>query len=174
MALPTGTHTLGPASGSLQVKTYREGVAALVGHDLVIDVTAWEATVAVGDDGALSTLELHVDPRSLRVRDGLRGAKPLTDKDRADIAKTIDERVLRGQPIDFRSTAVEPSGRVSGELTLGGTRRPTSFDLTAADGRLAGAATVTQTAWGIKPYRGLMGALKVRDDVEIVVDVAVA
>ena len=31
---------------------------------------------------------------------------------------------------------------------------------------------VVQTRWGIKPYRGLMGALKVRDDVEIVLDAA--
>lgn len=173
MALPPGTHELGPANGSLQVKTYREGVAALVGHDLIIDVTGWTATVQVGDDGALTAFELHVDPRSLRVRDGLRGAKPLSDRDRADIAKTIDERVLRAQPIDFRSTAVEQGGRVSGELTLAGTTKPVAFALAADGSRLAGAATVTQSAWGIKPYRGLMGALKVRDDVEIVVDVAV-
>ena len=33
--------TVGPADGSLVVKTYREGVAAKVGHDLVIDVTEW-------------------------------------------------------------------------------------------------------------------------------------
>jgi hypothetical protein len=31
---------------------------------------------------------------------------------------------------------------------------------------------VTQSDWGIKPYRGLMGALKVRDTVEIDIDVA--
>ena len=32
--------------------------------------------------------------------------------------------------------------------------------------------SVVQTRWGIKPYRGFMGALKVRDDVEIVLDAA--
>jgi hypothetical protein len=39
-----------------------------------------------------------------------------------------------------------------------------------ADGRIGGTITITQSAWGIKPYRGLMGALKVRDDVDLVVD----
>jgi hypothetical protein len=39
-------------------------------------------------------------------------------------------------------------------------------------GRARSSVTVTQSEWGIKPYRGLMGALKVRDDVEIVLDVA--
>jgi hypothetical protein len=33
---------------------------------------------------------------------------------------------------------------------------------------------VTQSEWGIKPYRGMMGALKVRDTVEVVIDVALA
>jgi hypothetical protein len=39
---------------------------------------------------------------------------------------------------------------------------------------VTGTIPVTQTAWGIKPYRGLMGALKVRDDVEVVVDARLA
>ena len=30
---------------------------------------------------------------------------------------------------------------------------------------------VTQSEWGIKPYRGMMGALKVRDTLEVVLDV---
>jgi hypothetical protein len=31
---------------------------------------------------------------------------------------------------------------------------------------------VTQSEWGITPYRGLLGALKVRDTIEVVLDVA--
>jgi hypothetical protein len=40
-----------------------------------------------------------------------------------------------------------------------------------SDGRVTGTLPVTQSDWGIKPYRGLMGALKVRDTVEIGIDV---
>jgi polyisoprenoid-binding protein YceI len=55
---------------------------------------------------------------------------------------------------------------VSGELELAGARRPIAFELTAdGDGRLAGAATVKQSAWGIKPYSALFGTLKVVDEV---------
>ena len=39
------------------------------------------------------------------------------------------------------------------------------------DGSVSGTVSVTQSEWGIKPYRGLMGALKVRDDVEVVIAV---
>jgi hypothetical protein len=41
------------------------------------------------------------------VREGLHGVKPLTDKDRGEIRKNIDEKILRGLDITFRSTAVE-------------------------------------------------------------------
>jgi polyisoprenoid-binding protein YceI len=178
MALAPGSHTVGPDDGSLQVRTYREGIAQKVGHDLVIDVGNWKATVEVADDGKPSSVALEVDARSLQVREGHRGVKPLTDKDRGDIQKTIDDKVLGGQAIAFQSDTVESSGgtvTVRGELNLAGTSRPASFDLEMTnDGHLTGTLPVTQSEWGIKPYRGLMGALKVRDTVEVAVDVQLA
>ena len=157
----------GPDTGSLEVHTYREGVAAKVGHDLIIEVTSWEGS----DDGG--TLELTADPRSLQVREGHRGVKPLTDKDRGEIRKTIDAKVLGGQPISFRSTRVDGDA-VEGELTMAGTTRPVQFTLRREGGRLRATVPVVQSQWGIKPYRGLMGALKVRDDVEVVLDAPAA
>ena len=172
MTLAPGTHRLGPDNATLNVKTYREGVAAKVGHDLTIEVTRWEATVDSRGDS--SRVELTADPRSLEVRAGERGVKPLTDKDRAEIRKNIDEKVLLGKPITFRSTAVREEGDgvvLDGDLTMGGSTRPVSLRFSlGADGRVTGTVPLTQSEWGIKPYRGLMGALKVRDDVEIVLD----
>ena len=176
MAVPAGTHSLGPGNASLRVRTYREGVAAKAGHDLIIDVTRWDATVAVADEPAGWTIEVNADPRSLEIREGLRGVKPLTDKDRNEIRGTIDGKILRGQPIEFRSTTVHQDAAagplvVEGELTMAGTTRPVSARMdVAADGHVTGTIPLTQSAWGIKPYRGLMGALKVRDELEIVLD----
>ena len=173
MALPTGTHRFGPDNASLQVRTYREGVAAKAGHDLIIAVTRWDATVEVAGEW---TITLNADPRSLEVREGLRGVKPLTDKDRAEIRKTIDAKVLGSHPISFHSTHVRPvdeQGRltVEGELSMAGTARPLTAQLTVGDGgAISGTIPLTQSNWGIKPYRGLMGALKVRDEVEIVIE----
>jgi polyisoprenoid-binding protein YceI len=169
---PPPARRFGPWNGSLVVKTYREGLAAKAGHDLVIEVTRWEATL----DAAARTLELTADPRSLEVREGRGGVKPLTDGDREEIRTNIDEKVLAGQPIRFRSSAVrmpDAPGRLSvdGDLEMAGRTRPVSAQLELReDGRVAGTITLTQSEWGIKPYRGLMGALKVRDEVEIVVD----
>ncbi len=172
--LKAGTHEFGPDTEHLVVKTYREGLAAKAGHDLIIDVRQWEATLEVGEDLSQSSLQLHADARSLYPREGLRGIKPLTDKDRAEIRKNIDEKVLGGEPISFRSSAVEAAdgdGRLSvrGELTIHGQSRPASFELSVGpDGHVTGTAPLVQSEWGIKPYRGLMGALKVRDSLEVV------
>ena len=155
----------GPDNASMHVHTYREGMAAKVGHDLIIEVTRWEATV---DDGSI---ELTADPGSLEVREGHRGVKPLTDKDRREIRKNIDAKVL-GRSADrvpeHQRRRRAPS---TGDLTMAGTTRPVSLRLESAR-TAASAATIplVQSQWGIKPYRGLMGALKVRDDVEIVID----
>ena len=172
----TGTHKLGPDNASLRVKTYREGMAAMAGHDLVIEVARWEATADIAADPASSTIELSADSRSLEVREGLRGVKPLTDKDRGEIRKNIDDKVLHGQPISFRSRAVRLAEgperlTVEGDLTMAGSTRPVTAELSVgADAQVLGTIPLTQSAWGIKPYRGLMGALRVRDELEIVIE----
>ena len=176
MALANDTYRFGPDNASLQVRTYREGVAAKAGHDLIIAVTRWDATIEVADEPAGWTITLNADPRSLEVREGLRGVKPLTDKDRGEIRKNIDAKVLGSHPISFRSTHVRPvdeSGRlvVEGELSMAGSAQPVTAELTVGDGgAIRGTIPLAQSNWGIKPYRGLMGALKVRDEVEIVIE----
>jgi polyisoprenoid-binding protein YceI len=166
MGLPAGSHRFGPHNAELIVRTYREGLAAKAGHDLIIEVQSWDAVLEVGDDGA-ARVELNADPRSLHPREGLRGVKPLSDRDRREIRKNIDDQVLGGEPIAFRSTAVE-GDTVDGELTMAGATRPARFRLTSGPGgELTGTTELVQSEWGIKPYRGLMGALKVRDSLEV-------
>ncbi len=176
MSIPAGTHRLGPDDATLSVRTKRTGAAAVAGHNLVIHVTAWEATLAVGEDPATTSIELTVDPTSLRVHEGHGGAQALDDDDKANIHKTIDDEVLKRQAVTFRSTRVESAGdggrlSVRGDLTIVGTTQPIEFDLLVGDdGTLGASAVVTQTAWGMKPYSALFGALKVADDVEVVLD----
>ena len=159
---------LGPANATLLVRTRRTGAAAKAGHDLVIAVTAWEATL---DRAETTTMELRADATSLRVQRGTGGVQALGDDDKANIQQTIDDEVLRRQDIVFRSTRVEQRGsalRVGGDLTLAGTTRPIAFDLVLGDdGAISATAVVKQTAWGMKPYSGLFGALKVVDEVEV-------
>jgi len=170
VALPPGTYTLGPEDGTLAVRTERTGAAAMAGHNLLLHVTAWQATLTVADEASASTVKLTADSASLQVIEGTGGMQALGDDDKAEIQKTIDDEVLKRQPITFRSTSVAASGaglRVEGELTLRGATAPIAFDLAVADGRVKGGARIKQTDWGIKPYSALFGALKVHDDVVV-------
>jgi polyisoprenoid-binding protein YceI len=148
----------------------------MAGHDLVIDVTSWEATLEVGDDPGQIGLNLNADAGSLRVREGTGGVQELGDEDKTEIQQTIDDEVLKGQPIEFRSTEVEATEggrrlRVKGDLQMAGNGHPVEFELgVGSDGKITGGATLKQTDWGIKPYSGLFGALKVADEVEVVVE----
>lgn len=177
MAITPGTYEFGPdRDAALTVHTRKGGAAAKAGHDLTIEVTAWHATLTVSDDPATSTLELTADANSLQVREGHGGMMPLGHAETDSIQQSMREEVLKGTPIAYHATAVAPDGngglRVDGELELNGRRAPVGFDLTVADGRLRGAATVTQTAFGMKPYSALFGTLKVLDDVRVEVDAA--
>ena len=168
MPIPAGTHRFGPDNATLAVHTKRGGAAAKAGHDLLLHVTAWEATLAVGDE---SSLELSADSSSLRVQRGTGGMQALREDDKANIHQTIDDEVLQRRDIAFRSTRVEQAGdglEVAGDLTLAGTTRPISFTIVpGADGALAASAVVKQSDWGMKPYSALFGALKVLDEVEV-------
>jgi polyisoprenoid-binding protein YceI len=151
------------------VRTARTGAAAKAGHDLLLEVTAWEATV---DDDAVS---LDADATSLRVREGTGGMQALGDDDIASIHDTIDTDILKKQAIAFRSTRITPgddgSRHVEGELTLVGKTHPVAFDVTEDDaGHVTGRATLTPSEWGIKQYSILFGALKVADEVVVEVD----
>jgi hypothetical protein len=184
MAASTGTYRLGPDAGRVVIKTTRAGLAARVGHDLAIDVTRWSADITVpgplpggaapgesgGDDLTAATVSAELDLGSLAVREGTGGARALTDSDRRDIESTM-RKILGGAAATaaFRSTRVIPSsvgGAIEGTLTLNGRSQPVRLQLTApAPGRYRGTVTVVQSAFGIKPYTGFFGALKLRDEV---------
>jgi polyisoprenoid-binding protein YceI len=163
-------YRLGPDDGTLSVRTKRTGAAAMAGHNLLIHVTSWEATIDLGED---TSVALEADGSSLRVEEGSGGVQALQDEDKDNIRQTIDNEVLMGETITFRSAEVRPAAdaaglRVEGELTLNGTTRPIAFDLEiTGEGGINATAVVKQTDWGMKPYTGLFGALKVVDEVDV-------
>lgn len=173
MKIPPGSYQLGPEDGRLTVHTQRSGAAAMAGHNLVIDVTSWKAVLTAGEAAADLRVELDVDGGSLRVREGTGGMQTLEPQHKQEIEQTIDDEVLKRDAISFRSTGAAPAQdgegvTVEGDLTLRGTSRPISFDVSAEeDGTVSASTVIRQTDYGIKPYSTLFGALKVVDEVEV-------
>jgi hypothetical protein len=162
-------YELGPDTGTLEVRTGKAGAAAKAGHNLRLEVGRWHATI----DLRAAFASLSADSTSFRVVEGSGGVMPLGDEEKRAIPQTIDEEVLKGAPIEFRSTQMDVNGDhvdVRGELDLLGARHPVGFALEIADGRIRGSARIRQTDFGLKPYSALFGTLKVADEVEIAVD----
>jgi polyisoprenoid-binding protein YceI len=179
VAVTPGSVRLGPDAGRVVIKTTRAGLAAKAGHDLTIEVTRWHGTATVDPtDPAACSVVVEGDVDSFEVRQGSGGVKPLTDSDRAEIKRTVREKVLhteRHPAIAFRSTRVDGSAdsfTIDGDLTIVGVTQPVSVRGRLADGRASGSATVVQTRWGIRPYSAFLGALKLKDEVEVQFDVA--
>jgi polyisoprenoid-binding protein YceI len=177
MAIQQGTQLLGPDNATLTLYTGRTGAAAKAGHDLTIQVTSWNASIVTADDGSDTRVEMTVDGGSLRVLEGHGGMQKLGDDDKVDIAKTIDEEVLKREQISFTSTSVTPSGdglHVEGTLSLHGTAHPLAVDVALdGNGSLSAEAVIKQSDWGMKPYSALYGALKVADDVRVKLEATV-
>ena len=176
--------TLGPQDGSIKVRTYREGMAARAGHDLVMEATTWNAAAHVDHaNPALSTVQATVDLGSLEIRDASGGVKPLSDGDRKDIFKNLAKTLVTDKhpQATFQSKSVLPQGdtklHINGDLTIAGSTRPVTLELNIEpqDGvdHLVGSITLHHTHFGVKPYSGLLGALKIRDAVEIDLDMRV-
>ena len=173
----TGSFQLGPDSGRVLIRTSRAGLAAKAGHDLVLEMTRWSAQVEIppAESGGLTaaTVSAQLDLGSLTVREGTGGARPLTDSDRRDIAATM-RGILGDGTASFDSSRIIRSGAggaIEGTLTLGGKSQQARLQLTEPKpGTYRGAARVTQTGFGIKPYSGFFGALKLRDEVSVEVE----
>jgi polyisoprenoid-binding protein YceI len=178
-----GTYQLGPESGRVLVRTGREGLAARAGHDLTLEITDWLAQVTTpGEDGggvAAATVTADLGLSSLSVREGTGGAKPLTDRDRREIQKQVHKILGDAARADFTSQQIIPSsassaGAIEGTLTMHGVSRGVRLEVTSQEpGRYRGSTTIKQTDFGITPYSGFFGALKLRDEVTVEFEVTI-
>src|SRR5215470_3374525 len=181
MGMAAGSYALGPDAGQLLIKTSRTGLGARAGHDLTIEVTRWRAEVTVDSaDVAKSSVSVEADAQSFEIRTGTGGVKPLTDADRAEIKKTIREKILqtgRHPAITFRSTRVAgtpESFSIDGDLTITGRTQPITMSGRLTGDRVQGSATIVQSRWGIRPYTAFCGALKLSDEVTVEFSIRIA
>ncbi|GGK21669.1 polyisoprenoid-binding protein [Streptomyces camponoticapitis] len=172
--MAAGEYEIGRETGRLLVRTYRQGLAAKVGHDLLIEATRWEGHVVVpADSAARPTVSVRMDTGALEVVEGTGGVNPLSEGDRQQIQRTMRKmlRTDRYPHVAFTSTAVElrdDSATVDGDLTLTGQTHPQRLEIEQRDeATLVGTASLVQSRWGVKPYSGFLGALKLRDAVDI-------
>jgi polyisoprenoid-binding protein YceI len=163
---------------SCTVFTFKEGVLSAIAHDLKLRVETLDVKVE-GESRVTATF----DARSLRVvcaqKNGTDDPGALSAGDKHKIEETLAKDVLESRrfpEIRFISTAVEPDPRgeghlVRGDLTLHGVTREISFTARTLGGVRVAEVTLHQPDFGITPYRAMLGALKLRPDVRVRVEV---
>ena len=178
MAIHPGRHSIGQEHGRITLRTSRDGLAAQAGHDLTISASRWTGDLLVTDAGAPAEFRASIDMGALEVVTGTGGLKPLTDRDKREIAASA-RKVLKADRYPLASFAAtgfvvggDSSGTISGTLTLAGQQRPQHLQVQpVAPDHYRLTTTVRQTDFGIKPYSAFLGSLRVADAVEIEVDI---
>jgi polyisoprenoid-binding protein YceI len=148
------------------VYIYREGALSAIGHDLklVAGDFSFERT---GEE----SVRAECSAAAIEVVGSIDG-RSLSEKDRADIKQNMLKDVLdarRFPKISFRSTAISASS-IQGVLALRGVEKQIEARLERNAQRIVSKFSIDQTRFGIKPFKALLGALRVKAvvDVEVV------
>lgn len=172
--ITSGSYGLGPAYASLLIRTYKDGVGARLAHDLVLSPSRWSGRldVSVSEPGA-SGVAIEVDPSSIEIVSATGGVGPLTGADRRTIRRNIDTKVLpRGRHPDpsFVTTSVEgalPDLRLVGRLTVLGRGRDLAVAVRVVGAEIVAVARISQRDFGITPFSAMLGAIRLRDEVDL-------
>ncbi len=179
MALKAGTYKLTSSSGKLCVYTFKEGFLSAVAHDLLIEATQFSVNLTISDaDNQPFSADAEIQANSLKVicamKEGRQQPDTLKAKDKADIEEATTKDVIhptKFPTIGFHSTDVQAKAggyHVKGELTLHGTTRSIAFDVAVANDKdVTGKITLSQKDFGIKPYKALLGTLKVKNELDV-------
>jgi polyisoprenoid-binding protein YceI len=179
--------TVDVSSSSLVVQLFRDGVAARLAHDHVVQARAFTGTMVYDPRNPdASSIQVTVEVGSLQADDpatrrkfGLSGE--ISESDRADIDKAMRSdgqlAAARFPSLSFKSSAIarQSDGRflVTGRLTIRGVTNEVKFPAEIAlDGDLRGRAKLTfkQSSFGYQPYSAALGAIKNKDEVTLHVD----
>lgn len=163
-----------------RIFSFKEGLLSAAGHDLELEVARFTGTV----DTDKPSIEASFEASSIKVLHAIKSGSPdpgaLSEGDRKTIEQNAVNDVLelkKFPDVRFRSTKIEGSaGRynVSGTLTLHGTSRPVSFSTQNTGDYVRAETSIDTTEFGIKPFKALLGALKVKTTIKVVFEIPIS
>lgn len=165
------------ARGKLWVHTFREGAFSALGHDLEFELATFELEEKDGSFRARLDLRT-LEPRGA-LRNGMLDPGSLSRTELAQIRQSAHEVVL--ETTKYQEARVQGRYELSGErasvhaeLELRGRTLPLDFVAARDGGVLRARIELVPSRFGIKPYRAFLGALRLRDHVEVIVEITQA
>ncbi len=185
MAMKVGSHSLNGNSGDLHVYTFKEGLLSKLAHDLLIDVPNYKVDLNVPEAGfASGSLNVELQADSLKIicamKNGERQPDTIKPDDIATIEKDMGGKVLHPDKyptVNFSSKSIqekEGGYRVSGDLSLHGVTKPIEFDIESNGENVKGMFSILQKDYGIKPFKAMMGTLKIKNEISFAFDLSLS
>lgn len=175
------TYRIDPRPSRFTVQVTAGGMLSAFGHNPVIAIRDFSGEARIqGDNLEAASLHVEVQASSLEVADDV------SDKDRREIERIMQEKVLRSADnpvITFDSSSVQATSagpgqyrvQISGKLTLNGTSSDqtiTARVIVSADRlRASGEFTLLQSTYGIEQVVVAGGVLKVKDELKVSFDI---
>jgi hypothetical protein len=165
-----GNAQTNPPRSTITIHAHKAGLFSGFAHDHVITAPIASGTL----DAKAMTIQITVAAKQMKVVD-----PGVSEKDRAEIQSTmLGPKVLdpdKYPEIRFQSSRVQKTGdqhyRVAGKLELHGASRELSFDVTGGPDHYQGKTKLKQKDFGIEPISLAGGTIKVKDELEIEIDV---
>lgn len=152
--------------GAVRVFTFKEGLLSRVAHDLCLDVGRFQ--VKVDDDAVAATFEIESLTVDGVMKKGRLDRTGLNKRDMGQIQRTIRTEIFQAQRHGLISFAGKRDGdRVSGTLEMKGRRAPIEFAVRGEGETVTGRVELRPSRWGIRPYKALLGAIKLKDRVVV-------
>jgi polyisoprenoid-binding protein YceI len=169
------TYRLDPTTSVIQIHVATSGALGFMGHSHLIQTPIEHGNFVYypGDRGR-SSLEISVDTKALAVMD-----PKLSAKDRSEILATMrSDRVLGVEQypkIIFKSVKIQQLDgnrlQISGDLTIRNQTNLVTVEATLEQAgeklKATGESRFKQTTFGIKPVSAGLGAVRVKDQLEI-------
>jgi len=152
--------------------TFKEGLLSKVAHDLKLDVRTFEIRWENGE------IMADFDPRSIAVIHAMKNGRPnpsaLSVGDKAKVLENMHRDVLktnRFPTIRFSASSLSQAEEqvvVDGYLDLTGKKRPMRAIARRHGTHWDVEVSVHQPDFGIRPFKALMGAIKIKPAVKVV------
>jgi hypothetical protein len=159
-----------PQQSAVIIHVFKAGLFSVAAHNHVVLAPIGGASM---DPEGLK-VEVSFTTKDMQVID-----PGVSDKDRAEIQSTmLGPKVLDAQKypeIRFKSSRIEQTSsqhyRVTGVFELHGTQKELSFEVNGTPEHYHGATKLKQTDFGIQPISLFGGSVKVKDELELEIDV---
>jgi polyisoprenoid-binding protein YceI len=167
------------SSAQCWVFTYKEGLFATLAHDLKLKVGKFNLLIDYEPTNATFQFIFQADTSTIEVccaqTQGQDQPQLLKTSDKVKIERTIREEVLACEKypkVSFRSQtlcsiATNTTFPIEGSLVICGRQRPLKTSAQLEKGQWCVDLKLHQPDFGIQPYRAMMGALRIRSDIRI-------